>query len=210
MEPGNMPLDTYPKELKLKDGRSITARLLDQGDLDRLRNFFHALPQEERAFFRHDVLDPELLRKWTTEIDLDHVVPLVAEADGALAALATLHFSRRGWLRHVGHLRLVIGFAHRRAGLGTLMTRELVGIAHHRDLEKVRVELTTDNAPLIEMLRKLGFDTAAVFKGIAKDIRGDTHDLAVMINDISNLSRLMEDWIVDSMIPAFRVPGGGH
>lgn len=205
-----MPLDTYPKELKLKDGRNVTARLLGPGDLDRLRNFFHALTQEERAFFRHDVLDPELLRNWTTKIDLDRVVPLVAEADGTVAALATLHFSRRGWLRHVGHMRLVVGFAHRRTGLGTLMTHELVEIAHRRDLEKIRMELRTDNLPLIGMLQKLGFSTAAVLKGLARDINGNTHDLAIMINDISNLSQLMEDWIVDAMIPAFRVPGGGH
>ena len=205
-----MPLDAYPKEMKLKDGRTVTARLLGLGDLDRLRNFFHALPLEERSFFRHDVLDPDLLHKWTTEIDLDQVVPVVAEASGVFAALATLHFSRRGWLRHVGHMRLVIAFPYRRAGLGTLMTRELVEIAHHRDLEKIRVELTTANIPLTELLRKLGFETAAVLKGVAKDIRGNTRDLAIMINDISNLSRLMEDWIADSMIPAFRVPGGGN
>ncbi|HNQ23921.1 MAG TPA: GNAT family N-acetyltransferase [Phycisphaerae bacterium] len=202
--------DAYPKQVMLKDGRNCTIRLLQPSDFDKLTTFFGALPDEDRVFFRHNVQDPNLLRKWTTAIDLDRVVPLVAETDGELVATGTLHLARLGWLRHVAHLRVAVARKWRRVGLAGLLTRELVRVARERHLEKVLVEVIRDNRPLIAMLERLGFATAAVMNGLAKDIRGQARDLVIMVDSISDLSRVLEDWIADSMIPAYRVPGGGY
>ena len=206
-----MSLEAFPKELRLKTGQTVTVRLLTEDDYEGLQAFFTALPLEDRTFFRHDVLDPDLLRKWTHEIDVKEVIPLVAVLEGeGIVGSGTLHFTQRGWMRHVGHLRIVIARPYRRAGLGTQMIKELVDLGESRGLEKVQMELITTNRPMLGMLERLGFTKAAELRGIAKDLRGDTHDLAIMINDVSHAHRMMEDWIMDSMVPAFRVPGGGH
>jgi ribosomal protein S18 acetylase RimI-like enzyme len=204
-----MSLEGFPKQVSLKDNRKVTVRLLEEGDFDQLSLFFHALSDEERIFFRHDVLDPKLLKSWVTDINLDDIIPLVAAFEGRIVGKGTLHFQHRGWLRHVGHLRIVTAADHRRNGLGTMMAHELVELARQRDLEMLKVEVIAANTPMINMLERMGFRTGAVLKGLAKDIRGHTQDMVIMVNDISHLSRLLEDWIVDSMIPAFRAPGGG-
>ena len=88
-------LTKYPKTVKLKDGAQVQIRPLARDDFDQLLAFFESLPDEDRLFLRHDVRDPELIRKWTEELDLDHVIPLgafdgdtlVGDGAGALALL---------------------------------------------------------------------------------------------------------------------------
>ena len=116
--------------------RTALLRPLEQDDYDRLLAFFHALPEEDCLFLRHDVRDPNLIRKWTTNFDFDRVLPLVAEEDGLIVADGTLHVSPHGWTRHVGQIRLVTARTHRHAGLGALIARELVALAEERGLDK--------------------------------------------------------------------------
>jgi hypothetical protein len=49
----------------------------------------------------------------------------------------------------------------------------------------------------------------AVLKDLVKDLKGKKRNLAIMIADVADIERLLEDWIHDSMIPAFRVPDDG-
>ena len=199
----------YPKEVKLKDGRTAVLRLLAREDYEKLHAFFDALPDEDRLFLRHDVRDPELIRKWTENIDLKHVIPIVAEDGDRIVADGTLQITTHGWMQHVGVVRLVTARTHRHVGLGTLTARELVALAEERDLEKLQVHVIDDDHGSVKMFQTLGFEKAAVLKNLVKDQHGNKRNLAVMINDVVNLGRIMEDWLHDSMLPAFRVPGGG-
>ena len=45
----------YPKTVKLKDGSEVLVRLTDQGDQDRLLEFFRDIPEAERVFLREDL-----------------------------------------------------------------------------------------------------------------------------------------------------------
>jgi len=199
--------DAYPKIAVLKNARKVTIRPLGRGDFEKLYAFFQDLPEEDRLFLRHDVGDPELIRRWTEEPDFARVLPLVAEHEGRIVADGTLHITRHGWMQHVGHLRLAVAVSHRRAGLGAHMARELVSLAEDRKLEKLQVHLIEDHPGPIRMFQAVGFEVVAVIKDLVKDRDGRKRNLAVMINDVAHLGRLMEDWIQDSMIPAYRVPG---
>jgi L-amino acid N-acyltransferase YncA len=199
----------YPKEVTLRDGRTIRLRPLDKGDFDSLYDFFQELSDEDRLFLRNNVKDPNLIRRWTEKIDFERVIPLVAEDGGRIVADGTLHFRTHGWMQHVGLIGLVVARSHRRSGLGTLTARELVGLAEQRSLERVQAFVIEDDLGTVKMFETVGFNKAAVVKNMVKDQRGNKRNLAIMCNDVANLSRAMEDWIHDSMLPAFRVPGAG-
>ncbi|MHC4063821.1 MAG: GNAT family N-acetyltransferase [Planctomycetota bacterium] len=205
-----MSIEDYPKQVGLKNGRTAVIRLLGRDDLDRLLGFFRDLPDEDRMFLRHDVCDETLIRKWTQQLDLDHVIPLVAVDGDTIVADGTLHITTHGWMQHVGHVRLVTAKSHRRTGLGTILARELVNLAERRGLEKLQAHVIEDNVGSVQMFANLGFDKVAVLRDMVKDRHGKNRHLAIMINDVSKLGRIMEDWIQDSMIPAFRVPGGAE
>lgn len=199
----------FPKTVTLRDGRTAVLRLLARGDSEKLHAFFQALPEQGRLFLRHDVRDPALIRRWTEELNLESVIPLIAEEGDTVIADGTLHIETHSWMQHVGLIRLVIAETHRNVGLGTLIARELVAIAEQRNLEMLQAHVIEDDRRYVKMFQTLGFETAAVLNGVVKDQDGNNRNLAIMINDVANLGRALEDWIHDSMIPAYRVPGAG-
>lgn len=202
-------MQDFPKTVTLRDGRTIVLRPLARGDSDKLYAFFQALPEEGRLFLRHDVRDPALVRRWTAELNLESVVPLIAEEDDKIIADGTLHIETHSWMRHVGFIRLVIAETHRNVGLGTLIARELVAIAEQRSLEKLQAHVIDDDRRHIKLFQTLGFEKVAVLDGVVKDQNGENRNLAIMMSDVADLGRALEDWIHDSMIPAYRVPGAG-
>jgi RimJ/RimL family protein N-acetyltransferase len=204
-----MLMRAYPKEAALKDGHRIVIRPLNSGDFDKLYAFFQALPEEDRLFLRHDVTSPEIVHKWVGQIDLNRAIPLVAEDGGKIVADGTLRLANHGWSRHVGDIRLVTARTHRGLGLGTVIARELVALAEERELEKLQVQVIEDNIGSVKMCERVGFKMEAVLKDLVKDQRGHLRNLAIMTNDVANLGQIMEDWIQDTMLPQFRVPGEG-
>ncbi len=204
-----MLLDAYPKTVRLKDGTSIQIRPLAHDDFDQLLAFYTSLSEEDRLFLRHDVSDPELVRRWTEELDFTHTVPLVAFDGDRLVGSGSLHTLPHEWMRHVGQIRLVTARSHRRKGLGGLITRELVALAEERNLEKLQASVVEDNADAVKMFTAVGFQKAAVLKGMVKDRTWKSRDLAVMVSDVANLTQVMEQWIQESMLASHRVPGDG-
>ena len=204
-----MLTEAYPKTVTLKDGTSIRIRTLARDDFESLQAFFQALPEGDRLFLRHNVSDPEMVKKWTEELDFDQVIPLVALDGDDIVGSGSLHLMPHEWMRHVGHIRLITAASVRSKGLGGLITRELVALAEHRNLEKLQAHVIKDNVGAVKMLETLGFKTAAVLEGMVKDRSWKTRDLAIMVNDVANLTAIMEAWIQESMLPSHRVPGDG-
>lgn len=204
-----MSIPGFPKTVTLRDGRTVVLRVLGHGDSEKLHAFFQALPEEGRLFLRHNVKDSALIRQWTAELDLEHVIPLVAEDGNKIVADGTLHIETHSWMRHVGLLRIVIAETHRNVGLGTLITRELVTLAGDRALEKLQVHVIEDDPHQVRLFQLCGFEKVVVLKGMVKDQKGQGRDLVLMVNDVASLGQTVDDWIHDSMIPAYRVPGAG-
>ncbi|MCP4246245.1 MAG: GNAT family N-acetyltransferase [bacterium] len=197
------------KTLTLKNGCSVEIRFQGSEDFENLLAFYQALPDEDRLFLRHDVCDPNVVRRWTEELDLEHIVPLLTCDEGRIVATGRLHIMTHGWMRHVAHIRLVTAPSHRRQGLGALMAQELVAVAADRDIEKIQAHVIEDNSGAIRMFEAVGFKTAAILPDMVKDQNGRPRNLAIMVNDVANLNRILENWYHESMIPSYRVPGAG-
>jgi len=204
-----MLTEAYPKTVTLKDGTRIVIRPLAADDFEPLLAFFKSLTDEDRVFLRHDVTDPAVVRKWTQEIDLARVIPLVAFDGDELVGNGSLHFVQHEWTRHVGQIRLITARSHRNRGLGGLMTRELVALAEHRNLEKLQASVIEDNVGAVRMCEALGFKMVAVLEGMVKDRSWRNRNLAIMVSDVANLTQVLEEWIHVSMLPSHRVPGNG-
>ena len=113
----------------------------------------------------------------------------------------------------MSHLRIVTARSHRHKGLAIVVARELVALAEERGLEKIQAHCIEENLGALKMLERVGFEVCAVLKDLVKCQScqpGHQHNLVVMVNDVGRLSQVMEDWIQDTMLPMFRVPGGGE
>jgi hypothetical protein len=64
-----LELQSYPKQIKLKDGKRATLRLLSSADEREFHQLFQSIPENERMFIKHRVQDIKVIRDWCKNID---------------------------------------------------------------------------------------------------------------------------------------------
>ncbi len=170
---------------KLRDGTEVTLRLLNSDDTDKLHAFFMTLSEEARQFLYDDVTDRSVVEKWTSEINYDHVVPIVAEAGGEIVADGTLHKRNNGPSRHIGRIRVVIRGDYLGKGLGSLITNELTLIAKARKLSTLYVTVAeTSETSAVEAVKNQGFVLSAVMPGFLMDKNGNIENAVILVKNI--------------------------
>jgi len=191
-------MEQFSKTLKLKDGTTIVMRPLSKNDGPALLDFFSALPNDDRLFLKEDVTNQQVIERWLEELDYDKVLPIIAEKDSKIHGDATLHFNSRGWQRHMAEIRCVVSREYQQKGLGTALMRELVHYADQRGVSKIQAKMMDTQKSAQRAFEKLGFKKAAELKDFVTDIRGKTHNLVLMVNDVSDLWQKMEDLLFHS------------
>lgn len=190
-------MHSYPKKALLKNNTEIAIRPLEKSDASKLLAFFNALPEEDRLFLKDDVTKEETIKRWMVEMDFSRVFPLVAIAKDKIIGDATLHFSRVGWSKHLAELRCVVSRDYQKMGLGTLLMRELVIYAQQKGVEKIVAQMMDIQIGAQKAFERIGFKKEAELKGFVVDLLGKKHNLIIMLNDVSELWKKMEDVLLD-------------
>lgn len=173
------------KEGRLKDGTLVLLRSMVPEDEDALYRFFQALPDEHLLSLRHNVKDKEVIHEWSTHLNYDRVIPLLALVGREIVGDATLHRISHGWKRHIGSVRVVVSPDYQGRGLATLMINELVKLGHEMGLEKLWAEIPLDCLHAIRACRNAGFVCKAAIEGMVKDSQNRNLDILIMICDIA-------------------------
>jgi L-amino acid N-acyltransferase YncA len=174
-------IKAYPKTIMLNDGTPVVLRPLHTDDTVRLLEFFGRVPEEERHYLKENVTAPEVVHGWTTKIDFDRVLPIVALVGDEIVADATLHRSRAMARHHVGELRVVVDPSHRGVGLGRRLIRELLDIAAELGLHNATFELVADREEsAIRAAISVGFNQVGVLKERIRDFWGNYQDLVLL------------------------------
>jgi RimJ/RimL family protein N-acetyltransferase len=175
-------MGTYPKEVRIGEEQTLVlVRPLAPDDATALGEFFRRIPEEDRYYLKEDVTAAEVIETWTSNINYDRVVPIVAVIGDRIVADATLHRHRAGARRHVGEIRVVVDPEYRHRGLGTQMVRETIDIAYDNAMESAILELVVGREDeAIRVAERLGFTRWATLPNFVKDLAGNPHELAVM------------------------------
>ena len=193
-------MDKYPKELSLKNSKSVELRLLTEDDFDKLVDFFQKLPIKDRMYLRIDVMKRENILKRFGTIDYTNMFPVIALTGEKIIAIGTMFRSQFGWMRNMGELRVVVSPEYQREGLCTILTKELFFHSLTTDMYKIQAELMENQKSAISCFERLGFKKEAVLKKHVTDIKGIRHNLIIMSLDIQEMWLLMEDYVQD-LIP---------
>jgi L-amino acid N-acyltransferase YncA len=177
-------LNTYQKEVKLKDGTKILLRPMVLKDQEALYGFFKAVSEEEARYLRDDVKSRLLIESWAKNLDYSRTLPILAIKDDIVIADATINRRRSGWKWHIGTVRIFVHKDYRNRGLGELMVDELARIAYRLGIEKLILEIPDTSVATINAFTKAGFHRAALIPNMAKDRQNMPVDLAVMMKDI--------------------------
>src|SRR5712671_116842 len=173
-------LQKFPKETKLKDGLRCKLRPLRKDDEKDFHKFFLAVPEPERMFIKHRVIDPAVIRDWCQHIDLGRNLPLLALIDGKIAGDATLHQQLGGWKRHIGRVSVLVSPQYRGRGLAKALVSEIVDIARHLGLERVEAEFIGEQETAIHMFALLGFSNLLRLEDYVKDMQSIKHEYVLM------------------------------
>ena len=193
-------MEKYPKELSLKNQKSVLLRLLTKNDFDDLVSFFQNIPVRDRMYLRIDVMKRENILKRFGQINYDNMFPLIALNEGHIVAIGTIYRSLFGWMRNLGEIRVVVSPEYQRQGLCTILTKELFFHALTTDMYKIQAEVMENQKSAISCFERLGFKQEALLKKHVTDIKGNRHNLIIMSLDIHELWLIMEDHI-EGLLP---------
>jgi L-amino acid N-acyltransferase YncA len=178
----------YPKDLALAGGKHANVRFMTRADADLVLQFARGLPPDDLLFLRTDITDPAIVEEWVKHIEKASTITLLAEVDGALAGYASVHLNDTRWTRRVGEIRIQVGAASRRTGLGRRLAREIFDLARAHGLKKITAQMTPDQAGARAVFEKLGFQVEAMLGDWVEDRHGRPRDLLVMTHDVAGFS----------------------
>ncbi len=185
--------ENYPKTMTTKDGKSITVRPVTQEDEQALITFFSEFPAEEVAYLIHDVRNPKVIRQWLKSLDYERALPLVAIYEGKIIGDAVLNQDARGWQTHVGHVATFTHPNYRGIGLARLLVGEIIEIGMHCGLVKLDAEFMGEQGKPMSAFQEMGFVPTATLPGHVQDIKGNFHDLVILVYDLRSEERYAAD-----------------
>jgi len=187
-----MGLEVFPIQVTLKDGPKVMLAPLDPEQGKPLRDFYRALPEEDRQFLKDDVTSEGWCERFLKKVESREVVSLVARSGQKVVAEGSLYRALYGWTRHVGELRVAVCPDLRRKGLATEVAKALVQIATDLGIEKLIVQVVEHQVPARRTFEKLGFHQEAVLPHHVMDLQGQKRDLLLLANDVSHIWAAME------------------
>ncbi len=177
-------INTYHKEVELKDGTKVLLRPMVAEDQDALYEFFKGVHKDVARYLRDDVGSRLVVEKWAKNLDYAKTLPILAIKNDAIIADATINRRRFGWKWHLGTVRVFVHRDYRNVGLGHLMIEEVVDIAYKLGIEKLIAEVPDLNTAAIHAFNRAGFYRSALIPNLVKDRENMPVDIAVMMKDV--------------------------
>ncbi|MBN1566425.1 MAG: GNAT family N-acetyltransferase [Acidobacteria bacterium] len=196
-------MDQLHKTAILKDGSHITMRPLARQDGPALLAFFRAMPKDDRLFLREDLSKKEVMDRLIEGLDYEKSLPLIAIVKSTIVGYATIQFNKYGWQRHMAEIRCVISRKYQHKSLATILLSELVSYADRKGILMISAKMMDSQKSAQRILHKLGFIKEAELENFVIDINGKTHNLIVMVNNVSELWKKMEDLLIDSDVKTY-------
>ncbi|HKW30520.1 MAG TPA: GNAT family N-acetyltransferase [Verrucomicrobiae bacterium] len=175
-----LELQKFPKVVTLKDGKKATLRPLRRNDEKDFHKLFLGIPEPERMFIKHRVIDLAVIHDWCQNIDYGRNLPLVALIGGKIVGDATLHQQLGGWRRHIGRVSVLVHPEFRGRGLARSLVGEIIDIARGAGLERVEAEFIGEQETAIKMFAMLGFSQLSRLEDYVKDMQAISHDYILM------------------------------
>jgi GNAT superfamily N-acetyltransferase len=179
-----LELQQFPKPVVLKDGNQATLRPLHEADEKDFHQLFLGIPEAERLFIKHRVMDLNVIHGWCQNIDYGRNLPLLALMGGKIVGDATLHQQLGGWKRHVGRVSVLVHPEFRGRGLARALIGEIIELARNAGLERVEAEFIGEQAAAMKMFAMLGFSKLVHLEDYVKDMQAIKHDYILMGLDL--------------------------
>jgi RimJ/RimL family protein N-acetyltransferase len=161
----------------------MNIRRFDESHVQPLLRLLDTLPEQDRNFIKMEAEDLLASGQWLQNARVRRFVALDDEDLLGEVAVAP----GVGWASHVGEIELIVAPAHRRKGVGRALAQAALAEALSLGLTRIYVEVAAEQAGLIAMFERLGFEPEALLRDFVRDQEGRTHDLVVLTNRVDQL-----------------------
>jgi L-amino acid N-acyltransferase YncA len=187
-----MPADikNFRRTVTLPGGAQVLLRVLKPEDRDRLIAMFKCAADADLQFFRDDVRETSLVARWAEQVNLKHVVPIVAIAQDQVVGEGMLQLGR-GCDRHVAELRVYLCSDFRGRGLGNALIKALVDVGRELGLHVLFVRVAVSQTQALRAFQALGFEKEHTFKDRLMDPDGDTQDVVEAVLHLKRSQALL-------------------
>jgi RimJ/RimL family protein N-acetyltransferase len=179
---------TYPRDVKMRDGKSVEFRLMDRSAREDILSFARALPRQDVLFMRIDISDPRNVDEWIKNIENNRTITVLACDGDTLAGYASLHHNEVTWSRHVGEIRTIVGADYRNQRLGVRLIEEIFEVAKDMGLKKITANMISDQRGARAAFERIGFRPEALLADYVVDGEGRMHDMLIMSYDIDGFN----------------------
>ena len=179
---------TYPRQVKLANGKTFELRIMDASHGAELIAFARALPRQDVMFLRMDITDQRNIDEWIHNVETGRTATVLAYDGAQLAGWGSLHHNEVLWTRHVGEIRTIVGPAYRSIRLGACLVEEIFQIAKDLGLKKITAQMTADQRGARASFERVGFRPEALLADYVVDGEGRTHDMLIMSYDIDGFN----------------------
>ena len=152
--------DKWKTEFTTKNGLKIVFRPEQPGDTEMLWVMFSTLSKKSASY----LLPPfprDRIESWTTDIDYDDVLAIVAvlpEKDNKrIIGSSSLKFNSQEPLKHKAELGLTIHDTYQNMGIGTALLKHIIKVAKSKKLKKIHLNVSAENDHAIQLYKKAGF-----------------------------------------------------
>lgn len=150
----------YEKTVTLSDGTTVLLRPELATDTEMLWTMFSTLSQESLRFLVRP-FPRERIEKWTSNINYEKVLPIVAlvqqTGETRIVASASLVFHEAPAEKHKAEFGITVHDSFQNKGLGTALTKHLLSIARQKRISKIALTTLAPNKKAIRVYEKCGF-----------------------------------------------------
>jgi RimJ/RimL family protein N-acetyltransferase len=182
---------SYPRHVKTEAG-DIEFRLMTAADEAAVLEFARKLPVHDLLFLPRNISQPKVLSAWIREIERGAIISVLAIKAGKVVGCGTIVSDPHSWSPHVGGIRMVVSLDVRGQGVGRALSQETFALALGSGLERLVVQMTTDQQGAIALFEGLGFKAEALLRDHVRDATGATHDIVVLGHNVAQVRAQME------------------
>lgn len=186
------------KTVTLKDGSKVILRDLTLDDLDKMMEFYKALPSEDRKYLKVDVTNRQVVKQRINLTKTGKVYRIIAVAADQIVGDGMLEISPEDWHKHQAEMRVIVATPYRRKGLGMVMMRELYLLAAEKNVEMLVVQMMRPQIAAQRICRKLGFREELLIPEYVRDRVGKIQDLILMTCNMKDMWEELEHFYRDS------------
>jgi RimJ/RimL family protein N-acetyltransferase len=159
-------IESWSREVTLKDGERVLLRAERKTDLEPLWTMYSTLSEDSLRNVP-DKHTRELITGWVESLDYERSLPILAfpvRDQGRVVGSAILHFSAREETRHKAEFGIVVHDDYQGRGLGTALTGLMIEIGRVKMLKKIGLSVYTYNEAGIHVYRKCGFEIEGLLR----------------------------------------------